>query len=229
MPNNVRWNLVDIFKVFLFYFLMMQVGIPAFLWILKSLGLDLINLFGHNVVVLSLSLFVNVLTCVYVFYIIRVGYGLSIKSLGLTTNNWIADVKFGLKRYFIVLPVIILTGFVVDYVLRFFGQVPEQQDIIKNVLGEDSTSVLTFMVFFGVLAAPVIEELVFRGFLQSAVRNVLGKQRAILISGLLFAIVHLDAYIFFNLQCCLLQLFNTKQEVDRHHICVTKILFDSFD
>jgi len=31
------------------------------------------------------------------------------------------------------------------------------------------------------------------------VRNVLGKQKAILVSGLLFAIVHLDVYIFLQI------------------------------
>ena len=200
MLNNARWNIIDVLKVFLFYFLMMQVGIPALLWIIKeTLGLDLIESFGSNVVVLSLSLFVNILTCIYIFYIIRVRYGLSIKSLGLTASDWKADVRFGLKHYFIVLPVIIFAGFVADYILRFSGFVPEQQEIIRKVLEEDSLAVLTFMVSFGVLAAPIMEELVFRGFLQSAVRNTLGKQKAILVSGLLFAIVHLDVYIFLQI------------------------------
>ncbi len=200
MPNNARWNIIDVLKVFLFYFLMMQVGIPALLWIIKeTLGLDLIESFGSNVVVLSLSLFVNILTCIYIFHIIRTGYGLSIKSLGFTANDWKADIKFGLKRYFIVLPVIIFAGYVADYVLRYFDLVPEQQEILRKVLEEDSLAVLTFMVSFGVLAAPIMEELVFRGFLQSAVRNTLGKQKAILVSGLLFAIVHLDVYIFLQI------------------------------
>ena len=200
MSDNVRWNLIDIFKVFLFYFLMMQVGIPAFLWVVNgALGLNLIELFGHNFVVLGLSLVVNVLTCVYVFYIIRVGYGSSIKSLGFTTDDWKSDVLFGLKHYFVVLPVIILAGFVVDYFSRMLGVEPDQQEILKKVLGEKSIPVLTLIVFFGIVVAPVIEELVFRGFFQSAIRTAFGKQKAIIISGLIFAIVHLDAQIFLQI------------------------------
>ncbi|KKK89835.1 hypothetical protein LCGC14_2729100, partial [marine sediment metagenome] len=107
VTENIRWNLKDIFKVFLFFFFMMQVGIPVLLKIMNHvLGLNLLDLFNQNTVILSLSLFVNILTCLYVFYIIRSKYGLPITSLGFTTSNWKNDVRFGLKHYFIVLPFI---------------------------------------------------------------------------------------------------------------------------
>ncbi|MEK6764803.1 MAG: type II CAAX endopeptidase family protein [Planctomycetota bacterium] len=200
MPDNKRWNLGDIFKVFLFHFSMMLVGIPVFLRVSKQIfGLDLVEVFGQNTILLSLSLIVNILTCFYVFYIIRVEYGLPVTSLGFTTRNWKSDVIIGLKHYLIVLPVIIITGVVVDFVLRMFGIAPEQQDIINKILNEDSFGVLTFMFFFGMLAAPVVEELLFRGFLQSAVRTTFGKLKAILISGFLFALIHLNAHVFLQI------------------------------
>jgi membrane protease YdiL (CAAX protease family) len=200
MPDNKRWNIVDLFKVFLFYFFMMLVGIPVFLRVTKQFfGFDLIEVFGQNTILLSLSLVVNILTCLYVFYIIRVTYGLPVASLGFTVHNWKRDVKIGIKYYLIVLPVIILAGFAVDFVLRIFGIAPEQQDIINIFLNEDSLGVLIFMFFFGMLAAPVIEEILFRGFLQPAVRTTFGKLKAIFISGLLFALVHLDAHVFLQI------------------------------
>jgi uncharacterized protein len=200
MPDNKRWNLGDIFKVFLFHFFMMLVGIPVFLRVSRQIsGLDLVEVFGQNTILLSLSLIVNILTCFYVFYIIRVEYGLPVTSLGFTTRNWKSDVIIGLKHYLIVLPVIIIAGVVVDFVLRMFGIAPEQQDIINKILNEDSFGVLAFMFFFGMLAAPVVEELLFRGFLQSAVRTVFGKLKAILISGFLFALIHLNAHVFLQI------------------------------
>jgi membrane protease YdiL (CAAX protease family) len=200
MPDNKRWNLGDIFKVFLFHFFMMLVGIPLFLRVSKQIfELDLVEVFGQNTILLSLSLIVNILTCFYVFYIIRVEYGLPVTSLGFTTRNWKSDVIIGLKHYLIVLPVIIIAGIVVDFVLRMFGIAPEQQDIINKILNEDSFGVLAFMFFFGMLAAPVVEELLFRGFLQSAVRTTFGKLKAILISGFLFALIHLNAHVFLQI------------------------------
>ncbi len=179
---------------------MMLTGIPVFLRIVKQIfGLDLVETFGQNTVLLSLSLVVNILTCLYIFNIVRIGYSMSVVSLGLTIRNWKSDVKTGLKHYLIVLPVIIASGFVVDFALRAFGIEPEQQDIINNILSEDSIGVLVFMVFFGVLAAPIVEELIFRGFLQSAVRITCGKLQTVLISGFVFALIHWNAHVFLQI------------------------------
>lgn len=199
-PDNDYWNLRDVVKVFLLYFFMMLVGIPVFLRVLKQVfGLDLVIIFGQNTVLLGLSLIVNILTCLYVLNIIRSGYGLPVTALGFTSSNWKSDVKFGLKHYLIVLPVILLSGFLVDFVLRMFGIMPEQQEIINSILNEDSSGVLAFMFFFGMLAAPVAEELLFRGVLQSAVRTVFGRMKAILISGFIFALVHTNVHVFLQI------------------------------
>ncbi len=179
---------------------MMLAGIPFFLIIVKQIfGLDLVETFGQNTILLSLSLVVNILTCLYIFNIVRTGYSMSVVSLGLTIRNWKSDVKTGLKHYLIVLPVIIASGFVVDFALRAFGIEPEQQDIINNVLSEDSLGVLAFMVFFGVLAAPIVEELIFRGFLQSAVRITCDKLQTVLTSGFVFALIHWNAHVFLQI------------------------------
>ncbi len=200
LGDNRHWDLRDTFKVFLFYLLMMLAGIPAFVKIVKQVfGLDLVESCGQNTVLLGLSLVVNILTCLYIFSIVRTKYGLPIASLGLTIHNWKNDVKTGLKHYLIALPVIIASGFIVNFVLRVFSIEPEQQNIINNILSEDSLGVLTFMVFFGTLAAPVVEELLFRGFLQSAVRNTCNKIQTVLISGCVFALIHWNAYVFIQI------------------------------
>ena len=198
--DNKHWNLKDIFKVFLLYLLLMLAGIPVFIKVVKQVfGLDLVETFGQNTILLSLSLVVNIATCLYIFNIVRTGYGLPVASLGLTIHNWKSDVKTGLKHYLIVLPVIIASGFIVDFVLRAFGIEPEQQGIINNILSEDSLGVLTFMVFFGMLAAPIAEELLFRGFLQSAVRITCDKLQTVLISGFVFALIHWNVHVFLQI------------------------------
>ncbi len=198
--DDKHWNLRDIFKVFLLYLFLMLAGIPVFIKVVKQVfGLDLVETFGQNTILLSLSLVVNIVTCLYIFNIVRTGYGLPVASLGLTTRNWKCDVKTGLKYYLIVLPAIIASGFIVDSVLRAFGIKPKQQDILNNLLNEDSLGVLAFMVFFGMFAAPIVEELLFRGFLQSAVRTTCDKLQTILISGFIFALIHWNAHVFLQI------------------------------
>ncbi len=146
--ENKYWGLRDVFKVFLLYFFMMLVGIPVFLKVAEWVfGLDLIETIGRNIVLLGLSLVVNIVTCLYIFHIVQVGYGLPVSSLGLKVHNWKSDILTGLKHYLIVLPLIIASGFIVNYVLRIFGIEPEQQDIISKIISEDSLGVLAFMFF----------------------------------------------------------------------------------
>ncbi len=211
--DNSHWGLRDVFKVFLFYLLMMLAGIPAFLRIVKQIfGLDLVETFGQNTTLLGLTLVVNIVTCLYIFNIVRTGYGLPVTSLGLTIRNWKSDVKTGLKYYLIVLPVIIASGFIVNFVLRVFGIEPEQQNIINNILSENSSGVFAFMIFFGIIVAPIAEELLFRGFMQPALRITYGKLQTVLISGFVFALIHWNAQVFlqiFILGLLLAYLFET--------------------
>ena len=200
MHNEIRWNLRDICKVFLCYFTMMMVGIPVLLKVFKIFfGLDVAELLGHNVTILTLSLGVNVFACLYVFYIIRVDYGQPLSVLGLSTDNWKPNVRLGLKHYFIILPFILLASYAVDFISKLFGFSPGNQEIIMKLLEEDSFSVLVFMVIFGTLVAPVIEELLFRGFLHPAIRPVFGKTKTIIFSASLFALVHLNIHVFLQI------------------------------
>ncbi len=200
MHEDDCWKLRDVFKVFLFYFLVMMMGIPLLFHILKKLfGLDIAEFVGQNVTILCISLVINVLTCLYVFSIIRVGYNLPLRVLGLTLENWKSDVWIGLKHYIVILPVIIFASYVVNYVSELFGIPPDNQEIITKLLEEESIAVLIFMVFFGILAAPIVEEILFRGFLQPAVRPIVGKTNTIIISGGLFALVHLNAHVFLQI------------------------------
>ncbi|GJQ59874.1 MAG: CAAX amino protease [Candidatus Scalindua sp.] len=186
--------------MFLFYFLMMMVGIPVLFNLIETLfGLDFAKLVGQNVAIISLSLVVNTLTCLYVFYIIRAGYNLPLRSVGLTIDNWKTDVWLGLKHYIVILPVIIFVSYAVNFISELFGISPDNQEIITKLLQEESVPVLVFMVFFGTLAAPIVEEILFRGFLQPVIRPTVGKTKTIIISGGLFALVHLNAHVFFQI------------------------------
>ncbi|MHC4266971.1 MAG: lysostaphin resistance A-like protein [Planctomycetota bacterium] len=198
--ENKYWGLRDIFKVFLFYLSMMLVGIPVFLKAVELIfKLDLVEIFGQNIALLGLSLVVNIATCFYIFHIVQAGYGLPVSSLGLKVYNWKSDILIGLKHYLIVLPLIIASGFIVNYFLRIVGIEPEQQDIINNIMSEDSLGVLTFMFFFGTLAAPIVEELLFRGFIQTALRITFSKTQAIFISGFVFALIHWNFHVFLQI------------------------------
>ncbi|MGR3311581.1 MAG: lysostaphin resistance A-like protein [Candidatus Brocadiales bacterium] len=198
------WNLKDVAKVFGFFFFMMLVGSPLLLWLLNSIGgVDTVEYFGLSSIIIFFSMLTNILTCLYVCMIVRVKYKQPFSTLGVKFVNLGKNVTFGFSRYLAIIPVIILAGVFIDFVARRLGATPNPQEIATKILEESSSTVLVFMIFFGTLVAPLIEEFLFRGFLQPAVRCVYGKFHAIMASGFIFALIHLigdqNIYVFFQI------------------------------
>lgn len=202
--NVCPWNLRDIAKVFGFFLFMMLVGSPLMLKLIDSIfRVNALEYFGSTSVIIFFSMLTNILTCLYVCMIVRVKYKQPFSTLGLQSANWAKNILLGFGRYLTILPIIILTGIFVDFVARYLGVTPNPQEITIKILQESSSYVLAFTVFFGTLGAPFIEEFLFRGFLQPAVRCVYGKSNAIVVSGFIFALVHLigdqNIYVFFQI------------------------------
>lgn len=197
---DCRWNLKDAVKVFLAYVIFMFVGMPLIARLIHTIvGSNILSESVRHSVVLFVTLFINLIICLYVFYIVRVEYRQSITTLGLSIVNLSDNIKQGIKRYLITLPFIILAGFIINLISSYYGIAPEMQDVIRWLLEEKSLFVIVSLVFFGIVIAPVMEEIIFRGFIQSALKNSFGKQYAILISALLFAAVHMDIFAFLQI------------------------------
>lgn len=198
------WNLKDVIKVFGFFFFMMLVGSPLMLQLIDSLfGVDAVEYFGLSSIIIFFSTLTNILTFLYVFIIVQVKYKQPVSMLGIRFANWGESIILGFSRYLAVLPVIILTGIFVDFVARHLGLTPSPQEITMKILEESSSFVLASMIFFGTLGAPIVEEVLFRGFFQPAVRRIYGKANAIISSALFFALVHLigdqNIFVFFQI------------------------------
>lgn len=197
---SCTWNLKDAIKVFLAYVILMFAGMPVILRLIYLLfDSRVLDTIGQRSMILFVSLFVNVSICFYVFYIVCIQYRQSIATLGLSVVSLLSHIKQGIKRYLITLPLIILAGFMINVISHYFGLTPEMQDVVQWVLEEKSVFIMVSLIFFGIVVAPIIEEIVFRGFLQPPLKNLLGGRYAILVSASLFAAVHMDIFAFFQI------------------------------
>lgn len=197
---NCCWSIKDTIKVFLVYVILMFVGMPVIVRFLNTiLGSNIINTVGLRSLILFISLFTNVLICFYVFYIVCIEYRQSITALGLSIANLPGNIKQGIKRYVITLPLIMFAGFVINLISSYYGQAPEMQDVVRWVLEEKSLFILASLIFFGIVVAPIIEEIMFRGFLQPALKNSFGGRYAIVVTASLFAAVHMDMFAFLQI------------------------------
>lgn len=199
MPDG-RWNIKDAIKVFLAYLMLMFIGMPVIVQIIQVIfGYNALDNIGNRIVVLFFSFFINVSVCFYIFYIVGVEHHQPITALGLSLVHLSDNIKQGIKYYLIALPFIVFAGFIVNLISSYYNTAPDMQDVVKWMLEEKSLFVIICLVFFGIIVAPILEEILFRGFLQSALKNTFGSRYALVISASLFAVVHMDVFAFLQI------------------------------
>jgi hypothetical protein len=108
-------------------------------------------------------------------------------------KNLIQDVKMGAFAWILSFPLVLfLTTFLewfVLYVLKA-GFIPDQLAVyfVKMTFADPFYFALTILTI--VILTPLVEETLFRGFLQSFIRRHLGSKQAILITATCFALFH---------------------------------------
>lgn len=85
----------------------------------------------------------------------------------------------------------IITSFTMD----FLGRSETQRMLLKAA--SSSLQSFTLMLFLGGILAPLAEEVYFRGYMYSAMRQRMGANRAVVLNGLYFGLLHLDLPAFF--------------------------------
>jgi uncharacterized protein len=105
-----------------------------------------------------------------------------------------APARLGLRPFplgrGIGLTLAVYAGFFAFLILYALVVQPEPQEVIEEIAEENETAQLVALGLLVVLAAPISEEIFFRGFIFGGLRNRLSFWPAALISGLLFGLVH---------------------------------------
>ncbi len=203
--KSCPWNLRDATGVFLLYLIMIGVGCPVILLLLEKILTVQKSAHGLRNILLFLTFIINIVICTRIFYLVSrkcpppvTGNRLRmvLDTLGLSLRNWERYLPQGILLYLVAIPFILTAGRLVEYTVKALDGTPQQQEVITHFMEETSPNLLISLLFFGALFGPFTEEVLFRGFLQPALREVLGAGRAILLSSFLFALVHLDPYVF---------------------------------
>lgn len=194
------WDLMDTVKVFAFYLLAMTLGSAILIFgFRKFFGQDVNAVFGENAVVLTIVMLTNSLSCLYILYIVTVRLGQPVAALGMSLSDWKRNLFLGLSRYAVILPIILVAGFLVEFATKNAGVTPEHQAVVQRFLEERSYLGILAIIAFGALIGPVTEEVLFRGFLQPALKEVMGGMKAILLTSFFFALIHFNLYIFIQI------------------------------
>ena len=140
------------------------------------------------------EIFIAALLAGATIHIVVAERGGHLRDLGIR-GKFFGGVGIGLIAFVVVQPFLQLVVLLEERAARS-GWIPEipVQQIIQVIAKTRSASVLALAAIVAVVAAPISEELLFRGFLQPAIGRWTGRGSAIVLSAAFFAAAHMDLY-----------------------------------
>jgi len=196
-----RWSVLYIPLILLVWvwfetslFSYFQVDLEA---LLTESSMDM-NLFNRLTFIRAMTLILIFL--VIVLFLIRV----PLHKVGLTLNNFWLWAALGL----VVAVPISITSYMINAVMLILqGPPPDINPVIKLFMVHDEG--LSFLTFLGVIIIPLQEEIIFRGFIYTLLRQSTGKTVSLIITSLLFTVLHMipvnfPAIFFISVMLCLL-------------------------
>jgi membrane protease YdiL (CAAX protease family) len=144
-----------------------------------------------------------------VYRLVRTGLGQPLSSVGLRRTSWANTLPTLLLLALVLEPIGTLHALWTLFLTRVFGVDPAAQELVnlyrESVLGGDWLSVAC-LVAGGTVVAPVLEEVLFRGFIYGPIRLHWGGMAGACASSLLFAAFHwsLTAFVPLFVLGCLL-------------------------
>ena len=116
-------------------------------------------------------------------------------SFGFKSRHPVYHVGLGLLALILAMPIVLGTGEIIRIISVLIGQPPPKvaHDMLKVVESAQSPAAIMMLFIPAVILAPVLEEVIYRGLVQTALLDLIGPRRrwwVILIASLLFTIVH---------------------------------------
>ena len=109
-------------------------------------------------------------------------------ALGMTSRRPLADIGVGAFNYVLLMPMFIAVTVFSGWLFRHY-HTPINPVQFDSMMAQSSVDRLLLLLVTAV-AAPIVEELMFRGLLYPALKNNWGKIGGALFSGAVFAVVH---------------------------------------
>jgi uncharacterized protein len=102
------------------------------------------------------------------------------------------DFLIGIMTWFIGFPVVVVIGQLADMILYFYFGVENYEQVAVRYLKTtlSSPEMLTIALMTILIAAPIIEEFMFRGCLQTYFKRYMTPKNAIVLSSLCFSLFH---------------------------------------
>lgn len=137
---------------------------------------------------------IEVVVIILILKSVRQYFENGLKGFGLRTKKIFSDITKAAEIFIVVWPLVVVALFAVLQIGKMIAgpefQI-ERNEGLAVILENDQLSLRILMVFFAVVLTPIFEELVFRGLLQSYLRNLnYGPWQSIFIASIIFSVLH---------------------------------------
>ncbi len=107
-------------------------------------------------------------------------------------NSYLYDISIGFLTWFVAFPVIVVVNTLCETINSFLFKTEEIDQVAVKFLKNNTSSLPTlfFALALIVIAAPFIEEFLFRGCLQNFLRKIMGVKLSIMLTSLFFSLLH---------------------------------------
>ncbi|MDZ4199459.1 MAG: CPBP family intramembrane glutamic endopeptidase [Kiritimatiellia bacterium] len=112
------------------------------------------------------------------------------EALGITPSRWVRNAGLGLVFYLIALPHVVLYGMISQWLLSRFGVEGDLQPVMQWLSAEQPTWLRFYLIGLGVIVAPIVEEILFRGIALPLLVRRMGVAPAVVTVSMVFAVIH---------------------------------------
>lgn len=107
-------------------------------------------------------------------------------------NSYLYDISLGFLTWFVAFPVIVVVNTLCETINSFLFKIEEIDQVAVKFLKNNTSSLpaLVFALTLIIVAAPFIEEFLFRGCLQNFLRKIMGVKFSIVVTSLFFSLLH---------------------------------------
>ena len=192
---SVPWD----YRFLAMIFLLNILGIPFIFMPIFFLPLRLFlsdPIINHYITSMVIYEIVTILYMVCVIlYIIKKFPFFQWKILGIKKFSFV-DIFKNIISYICFFPWVIASLLLSILIVTIFNYTPQEQEIAKYI--RESSGIIFFIcVFIVVIIAPLTEEFLFRVLMYSTIKKYCTVWQSILLSGVIFSVLHLNVFAFF--------------------------------
>lgn len=178
-PVQFEWTRFDL-GTFVIFFAASVFLLPlGMVWIFQFFQPELTGATLTGVQLVFIQGVMDLLLIAFIFFLIRIVHGLSF----LETIKWVPSHHYG-TRFLVTLGATLAVSVLTVSALFPPASPPPIEKLIT------SSGALYMFVLLGVVVAPVVEEIIFRGFLFRVLEDLSGPKVALPCTAILFALLH---------------------------------------